>query len=147
VTLSFITPEKIKNPELKSLSQYYLKLISKFSQVQEHFIDSDESLVEWIEKRKKNKNIYVIILHEKGKLFSGSRDFANHLQKVIDSGISECVFILGGAHEFGKEVQALATLKWSLSSLTLAHEMAYVVTTEQIFRAFTILNRHPYHND
>jgi 23S rRNA (pseudouridine1915-N3)-methyltransferase len=54
-------------------------------------------------------------------------------------------FVLGGSHGLAAEVLAAAEARWSLGPLTLPHELARVVVTEQVYRAFTILRGEPYH--
>ena len=52
---------------------------------------------------------------------------------------------LGGADGHGPAVLERAESRWSLGPLTLPHELARVIVYEQLYRAFTILEGHPYH--
>ena len=52
---------------------------------------------------------------------------------------------IGGSHGLGPSVLARAGVRWSLGPLTLPHELARVVVLEQLYRAFTMLEGHPYH--
>jgi 23S rRNA (pseudouridine1915-N3)-methyltransferase len=54
-------------------------------------------------------------------------------------------FVIGGSHGLDSEVLARAQARWSLGPLTLPHELARVVVSEQLYRAFTILSGDPYH--
>ena len=54
-------------------------------------------------------------------------------------------FIIGGSHGLDPPLLTSASARWSLGPLTLPHELARVVVIEQIYRAFTILRREPYH--
>jgi 23S rRNA (pseudouridine1915-N3)-methyltransferase len=54
-------------------------------------------------------------------------------------------FVIGGSHGLGADVLARAQARWSLGPLTLPHELARVVVSEQLYRAFTILSGNPYH--
>ncbi len=54
-------------------------------------------------------------------------------------------FVIGGADGLSKDVLAAAHFKWSLSNLTLPHPLVRVVLMEQLYRAMTIINHHPYH--
>jgi len=56
-------------------------------------------------------------------------------------------FILGGANGHDQSLLERADFLWSLGPLTLQHELALVVTLEQLYRARTILAGHPYHRD
>jgi 23S rRNA (pseudouridine1915-N3)-methyltransferase len=53
--------------------------------------------------------------------------------------------LIGGADGLAAEVLAQATLRWSLSRLTLPHLLVQVVLAEQLYRASSILLGHPYH--
>ncbi|HET7599257.1 MAG TPA: 23S rRNA (pseudouridine(1915)-N(3))-methyltransferase RlmH [Gemmatimonadales bacterium] len=53
--------------------------------------------------------------------------------------------LVGGSHGLGEEVLARARAEWSLGPLTLPHELARVVVCEQLYRAFSLLEGHPYH--
>ena len=65
---------------------------------------------------------------------------------TIRSGIPlPLLFAVGPADGFSDQARQAATLVLSLGKMTLAHELARVVLLEQLYRAFTILNGHPYH--
>ena len=53
--------------------------------------------------------------------------------------------VIGGAEGLGDAVRARADERWSLGPLTLPHELARVIVAEQLYRAATILQGHPYH--
>ena len=88
----------------------------------------------------------LILLDEKGKQYS-SRDFAGQVQKWMNSGPKRLVFVVGGAFGFSAEMHGIAEGKLSLSSMTTSHQLVRVLFLEQLYRAFTILNHEPYHND
>ena len=88
----------------------------------------------------------LILLDEKGKQYS-SRDFAGQVQKWMNSGPKRLVFVVGGAFGFSAEMHGIAEGKLSLSSMTTSHQLVRVLFLEQLYRAFTILNHEPYHNE
>ncbi|PAU87686.1 23S rRNA (pseudouridine(1915)-N(3))-methyltransferase RlmH [Pseudomonas sp. WN033] len=53
--------------------------------------------------------------------------------------------MVGGPEGLAEEVQARSEQRWSLSPLTLPHPLVRILLAEQLYRAWTILNRHPYH--
>jgi 23S rRNA (pseudouridine1915-N3)-methyltransferase len=59
----------------------------------------------------------------------------------------DLVFLVGGADGFAPEVLARADERWSLSSLTLPHALVRIVFAEQLYRAMTLLDGHPYHRE
>ena len=53
--------------------------------------------------------------------------------------------VIGGADGLGEAIVQVADERWSLGPLTLPHELVRVIVTEQLYRAGTILQGHPYH--
>ena len=73
-----------------------------------------------------------------------SPELANEVRKWENSGIKEVAFIIGGPRGLSEELSSRADKRWSLSKLTLTHEMARVVLMEQLYRAYTIIHNLPY---
>lgn len=88
----------------------------------------------------------VILLDEKGKEFT-SNQFAVFLQKKMNSGFKQVVFIIGGPYGFSADVYQRAKEKVGLSKMTFSHQMVRLFFVEQIYRGFTILNNEPYHHN
>lgn len=88
----------------------------------------------------------LILLDEKGKEFR-SLEFANYLQKKMNSGIKQLVFVIGGPYGFSKDVYQKAMGKVSFSKMTFSHQMIRLFVVEQIYRGFTILRNEPYHHE
>ena len=88
----------------------------------------------------------VVLLDEHGKEYT-SVGFSEYLQKQMNAGVRTLVFVVGGAFGFAPEVYAAATDKLSLSQMTFNHQMVRLFFTEQLYRAFTILNHEKYHNE
>lgn len=89
---------------------------------------------------------YVALLDEKGKEFT-SREFSDWIQKQMSSGKKRLVLVIGGPFGFSSQMYDRANFKISLSKMTFTHEMAKLLTSEQIYRALTILKGEPYHHD
>jgi 23S rRNA (pseudouridine1915-N3)-methyltransferase len=85
----------------------------------------------------------LIALDERGEAWS-TADLATRLARWRDEA-DEVVFAVGGAEGHGQALRTAATAVWSLSRLTLPHALARVVVIEQIYRAWSLLNNHPYH--
>jgi 23S rRNA (pseudouridine1915-N3)-methyltransferase len=73
-----------------------------------------------------------------------SQQFAGWLADLRGRGTRELVFLCGNATGFPEELRRGAHTKLSLSTLTMAHELARVVLAEQLYRAFTISHGLPY---
>ncbi|WP_378187748.1 23S rRNA (pseudouridine(1915)-N(3))-methyltransferase RlmH [Aquimarina sp. W85] len=87
----------------------------------------------------------LILLDEGGKSYS-SIAFSGYLQKHMNSGIKQLVFIIGGPYGFSNAIYERANGKLSLSKMTFSHQMIRLFFIEQIYRAFTILKNEPYHH-
>lgn len=73
-----------------------------------------------------------------------SQELAEAIQGWQNTGTKEVAFIVGGPNGVSTELAAQANKRWSLSRLTLTHEMARVVLLEQLYRAYTIIHGLPY---
>ena len=56
-------------------------------------------------------------------------------------------FVIGGPDGLGPEILEKASLRWSLSGLTLPHAMVRVILAEALYRAHSVLHNHPYHRE
>ncbi|WP_010136570.1 23S rRNA (pseudouridine(1915)-N(3))-methyltransferase RlmH [Ochrovirga pacifica] len=88
----------------------------------------------------------LILLDEKGKDFTSMR-FADYLQKKMNAGIKQLVFVIGGPYGFSEAVYQKAQGKISLSKMTFSHQMIRLFMVEQLYRGFTILKNEPYHHE
>ena len=73
-----------------------------------------------------------------------SYELAAQVKSWEGNGVKEVAFVIGGPNGFGPELITRADKRWSLSRLTLTHEMARVLLFEQLYRAFTIVHGLPY---
>ncbi len=89
-------------------------------------------------------NATLILLDERGEQMD-SPGLAAYIGKQRDSGLSDLVFVIGGAYGFSEEFRCRGKLL-ALSRMTFTHQMVRVFLLEQIYRAFTILNGEPYHH-
>jgi 23S rRNA (pseudouridine1915-N3)-methyltransferase len=86
----------------------------------------------------------IVALTREGRSWSSS-DLARYFDQLASSGKSGAAFLIGGALGLSADVIQRAQRQLSVSSMTLTHEMARVLLTEQIYRAGTILRGEPYH--
>ena len=90
-------------------------------------------------------NFNLFLLDEKGKNYD-SREFARFL-KIKFHENKKIVFAIGGAFGFSENLYSKSAGLISLSKMTFSHQIIRLFFSEQLYRAFTILNNHPYHND
>lgn len=90
---------------------------------------------------------FVVALDERGKTYS-SQVFAGKLQTWIDDPrIKNLVIIVGPPYGFDDVSKCAADELWSLSTMTVPSDFAWLLVWEQVYRAFTILKGMPYHHD
>jgi len=87
----------------------------------------------------------VILLDETGKSLS-TRELASRLETLTSSS-SDLALLIGGADGHAPSVRVRAAESWSLSKMTLPHGLARVMLIEQLYRAFSLSQGHPYHRD
>ncbi len=84
------------------------------------------------------------VLDERGTQLR-SQQLAERIGALETSGVSRMALLVGGPDGWGAPVRDTADFVWSLSALTLPHEMARLVVLEQLYRAEMIRTGHPYH--
>ena len=87
---------------------------------------------------------YVITMEILGKQLS-SEDFANKINEISISGISELIFVIGSSCGLSPIVSQRANFKLSFSKMTFLHQFARLLLVEQIYRAFKTLKGETYH--
>jgi len=85
----------------------------------------------------------LVVLDEHGKDIT-TADFAKRIENWKDEAQS-VTFVIGGPDGLDAELKRSAQLMLRLSSMTLPHALARVLLCEQIYRAWSIINKHPYH--
>ena len=88
---------------------------------------------------------FVVVLDERGTQFS-SKELAGRLDEWQTVG-QDLVFVIGGPDGVSADCLQRANLRWSLSRLTLPHGLARVLFAEQLYRAWSLTTRHPYHRE
>jgi 23S rRNA (pseudouridine1915-N3)-methyltransferase len=90
-----------------------------------------------------NPEDFLILLDEKGKEYT-SHEFSDQLQKFFQLSTPRLIFLIGGAYGFDESLYKRANHKIALSKLTFPHDMCRLIFLEQLYRALTIANNHPY---
>jgi len=89
------------------------------------------------------KGARVIALDETGAPWS-TPELAGRLRAWLEAG-APVVLLIGGPDGLAPACLARADERWSLSRLTLPHGLARIVAAESLYRAWAVLERHPYH--
>lgn len=85
----------------------------------------------------------IIALEIEGKSF-GSEELAQKITQLQQTASHLC-FLIGGPEGLSQETLKLCNERWSLSKLTLPHPLVRIILLETLYRAWTIINNHPYH--
>ena len=93
-----------------------------------------------------SQNDYVILLDEKGKIYN-SKSFSKKIENFLLRSQKRLIFIVGGAFGFNDKLKTRANEMLSLSNMTFSHQIIRLFFLEQLYRSFTIINNHPYHNE
>lgn len=135
---------KTKDPAIQSLTDEYLKRISRYAEVEGLPLPDESALLKMREKSGPRPAHAIVLLDPRGKQLS-SEEFAQFLQNHQDRSSQPLILAVGAADGFSEQARKSAGAVLSLGRMTLAHELARVVLLEQVYRAFTILKGHPYH--
>ena len=95
-------------------------------------------------ERMKAKGAYNIAMCIEGRQMS-SEELAQAIQSASINGFGSVNFIIGSSFGLAKEIKDISQLRLSISKMTLPHQLARVVLTEQIYRALSIINNGKYH--
>jgi 23S rRNA (pseudouridine1915-N3)-methyltransferase len=99
-----------------------------------------ESILAW------NKPGDVMVLLDENGTQHPSEHFASYLQKKMNAGVRNLIFVVGGAYGFAPSVYEACPERISLSKMTFSHQMVRVFIVEQFYRAMTIIKGEPYHH-
>ena len=135
--------------EYESRLQHYLSFSMEFISDIKH----SKKITNLLQKEKEgvlilqklNPTDRVFLLDKKGKEFD-STGFANFLQKQMNTGVKQLVFVVGGPYGFSESVYRKAQSQISLSKMTFSHQMVRLFAVEQIYRGLSILKNQPYHH-
>jgi 23S rRNA (pseudouridine1915-N3)-methyltransferase len=135
---------RARSEHFDALVDEYVSRMAAYAPVETTIFKTSQALFESMEKQRSRTGAILAILDERGKQFS-SEELARWLGRLRDEGQQRVVFAVGPADGWSDEDRARAALLLSLGQMTLPHELARVVLSEQLYRAFTILAGHPYH--
>jgi len=155
VRLRFLWIGKTKDLQLAELEQKYLKRIS-------HYFPAEVCVAPELKKERPAQAIaqfdreaksvarrigasdYVIVLDQRGREFS-SEEMAAFFESLASRAMGQVTFVVGGHLGVPEQIRRMAQFTWSLTRLTLPHEIARVVLLEQVYRSISIIRNLPYH--
>ncbi|WP_298486556.1 23S rRNA (pseudouridine(1915)-N(3))-methyltransferase RlmH [uncultured Maribacter sp.] len=156
MTIKLIAIGKTDSKQLQELINIYTNRLQHYIKFSLDIIPDIKNVKNLSEKQQKEKEgelilkkiiptDVLVLLDENGKQFS-SVDFSNYLQKKMNAGNKQLVFVIGGPYGFSENVYQKAQGKISLSKMTFSHQMVRLFIVEQLYRGYTILKNEPYHH-
>ena len=156
MVIKLVAVGKTDDKLIESLTETYIKRLGHYNRFEFEIIpdlkktknlsfEQQKQLEGKLLLEKLNPSDFVVLLDENGKMFS-SEGFSEYIQKRLNSGMKQLIFIIGGPFGFSEEVYQRADGKLSLSKMTFSHQMIRPFFVEQLYRAFTILKNEPYHH-
>lgn len=91
------------------------------------------------------KGARMIVLDEHGQQVT-TKGLADRLEDWLGGG-QDVALIVGGPDGLEKSLIDQAQWKWGLSNLTLPHPMVRILVAEQLYRAWSVIQNHPYHRE
>jgi len=137
---------KTKEAAIQVLTDEFLKRISRFAEVEGIAVKDEAALLALASangRGARKERCKLVLLDSRGTQYS-SEELAAMLDREQVNALP-LLFAIGGSDGFSDGARRAAGLVLSLGKMTLPHELARVVLVEQIYRAFTILKKHPYH--
>jgi len=143
---------KTKNDHVRALVDDYLQRLGRFvryevTELRESAGGNKRAVIEEEGQRIADAlraDSMLVLLDVEGERQWSSPELAAQVECWQLEGRKEIAFVIGGHLGVAPELKGKAAVRWSLSRLTLTHEMARIVLVEQLYRAYTIIHKLPY---
>ena len=151
MNITILACGKIKKDSTSDMLDHYQKQFKWSVKVKEFNVSVNDAVAK---KKQENELLleaidngaYLIVLDETGKDI-GSRDFAALIEKQQQISTKHIQIVIGGADGLTDEVRKRANYMLRFGKMTWPHKMVRLMLFEQIFRAQSIIDNHPYHRD
>lgn len=155
IKINLVAVGKVKENYFADGIKEYAKRLSRFCEFsiielgEENYSKADDGTIKLIKEKEGDKILehikgYVIAMAIEGKKVS-SESFAKKIDNVLARGNGVITFVIGGSYGLADKVKARADELMSFSDMTFPHTMFRLMLTEQLYRAFSILNGIAYH--
>lgn len=143
---NIITVGKPGQPWIKEALDMYLKRLRHYARIEHVMIkEAPQERVEQQIRAVCGTDLR-IVLDERGHQLR-SVEMAKWIEREEISGRKRVCLVIGGADGHSPAFRADAQVCWSLSTLTMQHDIALIVLVEQIYRAYSIMRGEPYHRE
>jgi len=157
MNIEIISVGKIKEPFVLDGIRHYKKYLSKFAKLAFTHVNPEKppknaskSDIQNLKEKESDKLLskvkesHVIALSPEGQRVT-SESFSRLIKDIQIYKGSKVTFVIGGSHGLSDRLKRNCDNVLSLSSLTFPHQLTALILTEQLFRAFKIMNNEPYH--
>ena len=159
IKIKFLVIGSLKEKYFKDMQNEYLKRLQRYCDIEikefkEIPFDSNKLNTDLIESIKSNESKDILNLIKKDDILIlldlhgnelDSIKFSNILNNYISSLRGNIIIVIGGSLGVSKELILRSNLRLKLSNLTFTHQFCRIITLEQIYRAFKIINHESYH--
>jgi len=135
---------RARSEHFDALAAEYINRTVAYTPTEAVVFRTSKAFFDSLDKQRSRTASALVLLDSRGRQLS-SEELATWLGRQRDEGRQRVIFAVGPPDGWSAEERAQATLLLSLGPMTLPHELARVVLSEQVYRAFTILAGHPYH--
>lgn len=153
--INIVAVGKIKEKYYTDAISEYVKRLSRFADVRitecaefppktQHISEVEKSCESEGRKICEVLKGFVMLTAIDGELITSKR-LAEVFEQKATEGVSEISIVIGGSNGVSPEVADRADMKVSFGRVTFPHQLMRVIVSEQVYRAFTIINRLPYH--
>ena len=130
----------------RALASEYHKRLKTWTRLDISEVRNDQQALKILTDLRSRGSCKIVCLDERGKMWSSPQlaDFIN--QQRISGQIRTLCFVVGSPYGLGDEIKNQSDQFWSLSPAVFPSDLAWVLTNEQVYRAFSIINGSPYHH-
>lgn len=144
--IAYISPrrQRLKSAPARALLEEYVQRASRYMPTEAVPYASEEEFLAALARNAGRLPPTLILLDSRGDALT-SEALAARLDRLREGGAQHAVFAIGPADGWTERAWKQAHQRLSLGAITLPHELALVVLSEQLYRGLTILAGHPYH--
>lgn len=145
--LASISPRKsrAKSEAADALFQDFLARAARYTPAEAAVFETEAALLSATERKPNQPSAALILFDSTGENLT-SEQFAEGIRHLRDTATQRLMLAIGPADGWSPAARARATRTVAFGRITLPHELARAVMTEQVYRALTILAGHPYHS-
>ena len=144
VLLFSVRPSKTRPPDLERTCNDYLARCGPAFAAEGRVVKTEAAVLSAVTEERRRGATAFWIADPGGQVLT-TEQFTERIRAARDGGLRHLVLAIGPANGWSAAARDAADMRLSLGAMTLPHELAALVLAEQVYRASTILQGHPYH--